>query len=64
LFSPISQVNYEYYTDKKTLIKKLEESEELQCKVGHGYIPFGQAQVPPVTDYPDGIDTMKFLVSL
>src|SRR5687767_320080 len=64
LFSPISQVNYEYYTDKKTLIKKLEESEDLQCIVGHGYIPFGKAQTPPLTDYPDGIDTMKFLVSL
>jgi len=64
LFSPISQVNYEYYTDKKTLIKKLQGSEDLQCIVGHGYIPLGQAQLPPVTDYPDGIDTMKFLVSL
>ena len=64
LFSPISQVNYEYYTDKKTLIDKLHKSEELQSIIGHGYIALGQAQYPSVTDYPDGIDTMRFLVSL
>jgi len=64
LFSPISQVNYEYYTDKKTVINKLQVSEELQCIVGHDYIALGQAQSPSFTDYPDGIDTMKFLTSL
>jgi len=64
LFSPISQVNYEFYTDKKTIVNNLHGNQDLQCIVGHGNIPFGQAQAPSVTDYPDGIDTMKFLVSL
>lgn len=64
MFSPISQVNYEYYADKKNLINKLHGSKDLQCMVGHGYIPFGLAQDPSVTDYADGIDTMKFLVSI
>ena len=29
-----------------------------------GYIPFGQAQLPSLTDYADGIDTIKFLTNL
>jgi len=29
--------------------------------VGKGYLPFGSAQCPTLTDYADGIDTMQFL---
>ena len=28
------------------------------------YIPFGKAQVPSLTDYADGIDTINFLTKL
>jgi hypothetical protein len=38
--------------------------EDLQCTVGHGHIPFGQAQLPSLTDYADGIDTINFLIKL
>lgn len=64
IFSPISQLNYEFYTDKRELKNQFDLLEDLQCAVGHGYIPFGQAQLPSLTDFADGIDTMKFLTEL
>ena len=64
IFSPISQLNYEFYADKTAAEEQLRSLENLQCAVGHGYIPFGQAQLPSLTDYADGIDTMKFLTNL
>jgi hypothetical protein len=64
IFSPISQLNYEFYAHKKDVDESLRSLEYLQCAVGHGYIPFGQAQLPSLTDYADGVDTMKFLTGL
>ena len=64
IFSPISQLNYEFYTDKNTVEESLRSMEDLQCTVGHDYIPFGQAQLPSLTDYADGIDTINFLTKL
>ena len=64
IFSPISQLNYEFYSHKRDVNEQVKSLEDLQCAVGHGYIPFGQAQLPSLTDYADGIDTMKFLTSL
>jgi Acyl-CoA reductase (LuxC) len=64
LFSPISQLNYEFYNDIKELTTSLKNREELQCIVGRGYIPFGQAQYPAITDYADGTDTLEFLSRL
>ena len=64
IFSPISQLNYELYTDKNKVEESLRSIEYLQCTVGHGHIPFGQAQIPSLTDYADGIDTINFLTKL
>lgn len=64
-FSPVSQLHYTTYnklSDLNEVIKNNEES--IQCIVGHGYTPFGQAQSPSLTDYPDGVDTMAFIASL
>jgi hypothetical protein len=45
LFSPISVVNFEYYSSMETLEKELNVlSNEIQCMVGEGGIPFGTAQ--------------------
>lgn len=63
-FSPVSQVHYEKYSDKKLLIEPLKKNEEIQCLVGHGLISFGMAQSPRLSDYADGIDTMAFLTAL
>lgn len=63
-FSPVSQVHYAYYDDAKALADSLAKNEEIQCVVGHDYIPFGQAQHPGLKDYADGVDTMAFLMGL
>ena len=64
LFSPVSQINYEYYDDLQTATSSLQNNDDVQCIVGHGYIPFGQAQQPSLTDYADGVDTIGFLKGL
>lgn len=64
LFSPIGQLHYEYYTDKEKLQAQLKDNNDLQCIVGHDHVPFGKAQYPGLTDYADGIDTMRFLTGL
>lgn len=63
-FSPVSQVHYHFYSDKKALTNQLSGNTDIQCVVGHGFIPFGQAQHPTLTDYADGVDTMAFLQQL
>ncbi|MCD6063408.1 MAG: hypothetical protein K0R82_1319 [Flavipsychrobacter sp.] len=63
-FSAVSVVHYWRYDDKDQLAKELSESQDIQCVVGHGFMPFGNAQCPGLSDYSDGIDTMAFLCSL
>jgi len=64
LFSPVSQVNYEFYENKELLANQLKVNESIQCIVGNGLINFGEAQKPSLFDYADGIDTMAFLKEL
>jgi hypothetical protein len=63
-FSPVSQVHYRFYSDKKLLEEELSGDQDIQCIVGKGHVPFGQAQFPGLMDYADGVDTMAFLKSL
>jgi hypothetical protein len=62
-FSPVSQVHYQFYSAPEGL-SHLTQNTDIQCIVGHGYIPFGTAQAPSLTDYADGTDTMAFLQTL
>lgn len=67
--SPISSVFYEFYDNENQLLKKLEnDREKIQCVVSNlpieNKIAFGETQNPQLWDYADGIDTMKFLLSL
>lgn len=64
LFSPISQLNYEYYSDITKLTDTLSQNSELQCIIGDDYINFGNAQTPSLVDYADGVDTFQFLLQL
>ncbi len=64
LFSPISQLNYEYYSKPEKLTEELKNNPDLQCIVGREHIPFGQAQCPSISDYADAVDTMLFLKNL
>src|SRR5690606_37451222 len=68
LVSPISVIYLERYKDNTDLNEKLRQvSDKIQCIVGHGgkrYIPFGDAQLPELWDYADGVDTLRFLETL
>jgi Acyl-CoA reductase (LuxC) len=64
VFSPISQLNYEFYSDLDSLKATLNISQDLQCIVGKGFVPFGQAQSPGLDDFADGVNTMDFLHNL
>jgi hypothetical protein len=63
-FSPISQLNYQYYTDENELRKNLQHNENIQCIVSTTDTGFGEAQCPGICDYADGVDTMGFLMKL
>jgi hypothetical protein len=63
-FSPISQLNYEFYTDKGKLVVQLNSHQDIQCIVGEGFTPFGQSQRPEIDNYADSTDTMAFLINL
>jgi hypothetical protein len=62
-FSPISQLHYQFYTNRDDVKKQLDET-KIQCFVGKGFIPFGKAQQPSLLDFPDGVDTLDFLEKL
>jgi hypothetical protein len=63
--SPTGSLYYSYYANPNQMEEIVRSNrEKIQCIVGRGYIPFGQAQCPSLTDYADGVDTMEFLVSL
>ena len=70
LHSPISVLYFERYSNKSLVINHLEEvSDKIQCLVSNNpdiknRIPFGQTQNPTISDFADGVDTMKFLLSL
>jgi hypothetical protein len=63
-FSPISQLNYQYYSSVDDVREKLQKDENIQCVVDNEKLSFGQAQCPSILDYADGVDTMEFLMSL
>jgi hypothetical protein len=64
IIAPTGSLFYEYYNEKNDLLKELEAlNDKIQCIVGHGHIPFGQAQCPTLRDYADNIDVMQFLIS-
>lgn len=64
IFSPISQLNYEYYENEVDLQKQLTTIEEIQCIVSNKNTAFGKAQNPDLFTYADGVDTMEFLLTL
>ncbi len=77
LFSAISVLNYEYYKKGEDPATTLLNNEDVQCIVGQSMAeegrfpappsslaPFGNAQRPGLTDYADGVDTLRFLAGL
>ncbi|QEC42643.1 acyl-CoA reductase [Pseudobacter ginsenosidimutans] len=64
VFSPVSQLNYEFYTDLAAVETSLSANNDIQAIAGINHLPFGQAQQPSLTDYADGADTLQFLLEL
>jgi hypothetical protein len=62
-FSPISQLHYQFYTNLDDVLEKIDMN-QIQCIAGQGFIPFGKVQCPGLQDFPDGVDTMNFLIGL
>lgn len=63
VFSAISQLHYEFYEgNPSALVANLQNNPDIQCIIGKGAIPFGMAQAPELSDFADGVDTMKFLL--
>lgn len=65
IFTPVSVLNYEHYSDTESLNQAIDSQlDDIQCVVGNKNIEFGKAQKPRLTDYADGVDTLTFLLSL
>lgn len=65
LAAPTGSLYTERYTDKAELEAILKEKQnEIQCIVGHGYVPFGNSQRPELWDYADGVNTLEWLQAL
>jgi len=64
IFTAVSVVNYEYYSNAGDLKSILNENPNLQAVAGQGYQKFGSLQQPSLDEYADGIDTLQFLQKL
>jgi hypothetical protein len=68
-FSSIATINcatYRNIEQVKTFLS--EQNDKIQCTVSsaayiRNTVPFGHSQKPELTDYADGVDTMRFLIS-
>ena len=67
---PVGMLHYVRYNDERELHELLaEQKDQIQCVVSKmklkvPTVAFGKAQEPGLSDYADGVDTMKFLVGL
>ena len=62
-FSPIAVQHYSFYDNRDDWFPTGENA-NLQCIIGRHYLPFGNTQLPKLTDYADGADTLKFLQTI
>ncbi len=63
VFSPISQLNYSFYSKKEEVITGLMGNQVIQCVAGIDNA-FGLSQKPGLMEYADGVDTVQFLLTL
>lgn len=71
--SPIATLHYEFWHDEELLASKLKQSaDKIQCVVSGtpgkwsaaSEAAFGNSQKPSLSDYADGVDTLKFVLGL
>ncbi len=64
LVSPVGVLHIHRYATDVDLENWLgQHAEKVQCVVGTDFIPFGEAQMPALDDFADGINTYEFLVN-
>ncbi len=63
-FSAVSVLHYKYYDNREQTIAALKANEDIQAIIAEGQVPFGHSQLPSLSDYADGVDTMAFLCGL
>lgn len=64
LFSPVSELHFSFYQNRRTVLDELSVNKNIQCIVSSENTPFGKTQEPRLFEYADGIDTIQFLLSL
>ena len=70
IYSPLSVIFYEYYSDITILAAEIQaKADAIQCVVSNENkafysIPFGSSQKPELTEYADNINTLEFLLKL
>ena len=65
LVSPVGVLHVHRYASEEELRTWLKQHEaKIQCVVGQQTIHFGQAQMPALDDFADGVNTYEFLVNL
>lgn len=71
IFSQIATLTYSFYTSEEELATQfIEKENQLQCVVTtkkstlFKSVAIGESQHPAITDFADGVDTMKFLETL
>ena len=67
--SPIATIFYEFYEDLESLNNRFKaDSSKIQCLVSKNFseneVKFGGTQLPKLSDYADGIDTVDFLLKI
>ncbi len=60
-FSAVGVLHYKFYEDKEKLTEELTHNNDIQAIIGNGFVPFGDSQKPALSEYADGVDTMRFL---
>jgi hypothetical protein len=64
LFSPISELHFEYYTEMEQVKQSIISNNDVQLIISERDTPFGVAQCPDLKDFADGVDTLQFLNDL
>jgi hypothetical protein len=58
-------LHYHFYNTNDELKTYLNiNKDQIQCIVGQDHLPFGSSQKPGLSDYADGVDTLKWLNKL
>jgi len=65
LYSPIGVLHYEFFKAEEEVRKYIDDhADQIQCIVSENEVKYGASQKPGISDYADGVDTMKFLAEL